>query len=191
MSPRPRPPRARLLFFFPALLTARLSVSGGGVPSRGRGIRNAFTVAHEGISPLRCRCPPAMTTTLYTHRTQQARFLQIRARLDRTWTGTFARIALVLACTSRMSRFMVGANWSARINAPRKDSESVDPWFLAEFSCWTMVALATILTWPNGPSVSTDRFIVRIAACCLALGGGIGLGVAKLLARKRGKGDER
>lgn len=67
----------------------------------------------------------------------------------------------------------------------------VDPWFLAEFSCWTMVVLAPILTWINGPSVSTDQFVVRTAVFCLALAGGIGLRVAKLLGRKRRNGGKR
>jgi hypothetical protein len=39
--------------------------------------------------------------------------------------------------------------------------EPTDPLWLAEFFCWTMVVLAPILSWVNGPSVSTDQFVVR------------------------------
>ena len=60
-------------------------------------------------------------------------------------------------------------------------AEPLDPWFLAEFGCWTAVILAPILTWVNGPAVSTDQFVVRTAVFCLALAGGIGLSVARIL----------
>lgn len=77
------------------------------------------------------------------------------------------------------------------MNQPRKDPAPVDPWFLAEFSCWAMAVLAPILTWINGPSVSADQFVVRTTAFCLALGGAIGLRVTTLLGRKRRNWDER
>ncbi|MGI6416377.1 MAG: hypothetical protein ACOX1P_11970 [Thermoguttaceae bacterium] len=77
------------------------------------------------------------------------------------------------------------------MNQPRKEPAPVDPWFLAEFSCWTMVVLAPILTWINGPSVSTDQFVVGTTVFCLALGDGIGLSVTKLLRRKGRNWDER
>ena len=62
--------------------------------------------------------------------------------------------------------------------------ESVDPWFLAEFCCWTMVVLAPILTWVNGPAVSTDQFVVRVTVFVLAITGGIGIRIAKLVRRR-------
>ncbi len=64
-------------------------------------------------------------------------------------------------------------------------TEPVDPWYLAELACWTMVVLAPILTWVNGPSVSTDQFVVRTAVFSLALSGGIGIRLAKVVAKRR------
>jgi hypothetical protein len=66
--------------------------------------------------------------------------------------------------------------------------EPIDPLYLAEFFCWTMVVLAPILTWVNGPSVSTDQFVVRVSVFVLALAGAIGLRVVKMIRRRRGKG---
>ncbi len=77
------------------------------------------------------------------------------------------------------------------MNQPRKDPAPLNPWFLAEFSCWAIAVLAPILTWINGPSVSAHQFVVRTTAFCLALGGGIGLRVAKLLGKKRRNGGKR
>jgi hypothetical protein len=66
--------------------------------------------------------------------------------------------------------------------------EPINPLFLAEFFCWTMVVLAPILTWVNGPSVSTDQFVVRVSVFVLALAGAIGLRVAKMIRGRRNKG---
>jgi hypothetical protein len=71
------------------------------------------------------------------------------------------------------------------MDEPREEAEPVDPWFLAEFGCWTMVVLAPILTWVNGPSVSTDQFVVRTGVFSLALTCGIGLRIFKVLRRRR------
>jgi len=50
-----------------------------------------------------------------------------------------------------------------------------DEWWLAELSCWTVVVLAPLLRWINGPAVSTDQFVVRTALVCLALLGAVSL----------------
>jgi hypothetical protein len=63
--------------------------------------------------------------------------------------------------------------------------EPTDPLWLAEFFCWTMVVLAPILSWVNGPSVSTDQFVVRTTVFVLALGGGVGLRVFKFVRARR------
>ena len=55
-----------------------------------------------------------------------------------------------------------------------------------EFCCWTMVLLAPILSWVNGPAVSTDQYVVRTAVFALALTGGILLRLAKMVRRMRG-----
>ncbi len=65
--------------------------------------------------------------------------------------------------------------------------EPVDPLFLGEFGCWTMVVLAPILTWVNGPAVSTDQFVVRTVVFGLALTGAICLRTTSIV-RKRVKG---
>lgn len=40
-----------------------------------------------------------------------------------------------------------------------------------------MVVLVPILVWVNGPAVSTDQYVVRVAVFVLALAGGIGIQV--------------
>ena len=52
------------------------------------------------------------------------------------------------------------------------DREGV-PWWAVELGCWTMVVLAPILTWVNGPAVSTDQAVVRASVFILALVGGV------------------
>ena len=66
-----------------------------------------------------------------------------------------------------------------------KPNEPVGIWFLAEFSAWFMVALAPLLTWVNGPSVSTDQFVVRTSVFTLALVAGVSLRVAKMINGRR------
>ncbi|HID77897.1 MAG TPA: hypothetical protein EYP56_18110 [Planctomycetaceae bacterium] len=68
------------------------------------------------------------------------------------------------------------------MNAPVE--KPVDPLWLAEFSCWTMVALAPLLYWVNGPAVSVDQLVVRCVVFGSALAGGIGLRVYKTLRRR-------
>jgi hypothetical protein len=68
-----------------------------------------------------------------------------------------------------------------------EQGEPINPRFLAEFCCWTMVGLAPILTWINGPVVSTDQFVTRTTVFVLALGGGVGLRVANIVRKRRGR----
>jgi hypothetical protein len=77
------------------------------------------------------------------------------------------------------------------MNDEARPQEPVDPWFLAEFCCWTMVVLAPILTWVNGPAVSTDQFVVRTAVLALALIGGVGIRVGKIVRRRRHRRTRR
>jgi hypothetical protein len=65
----------------------------------------------------------------------------------------------------------------------------INPLWLAEFFCWTMVVLAPLLSWVNGPSVSTDQFVVRTSVFMLALASAIGLRVTKLVRARRKKDD--
>ena len=55
---------------------------------------------------------------------------------------------------------------------PENEQEGIPLWAV-ELGCWTMVGLAPILTWVNGPAVSTDQFVVRCLVFTLALTGGI------------------
>jgi len=50
-----------------------------------------------------------------------------------------------------------------------------------ELGCWTMVALAPLLYWANGPAVSTDQLVVRSGLVGFALGGGLALRLAACL----------
>ena len=59
-------------------------------------------------------------------------------------------------------------------------SDSVDPWAMGEFACWFAVVLSPVLTWFNGPAVSTDQAVVRTAVFILALTGGIALTTSRL-----------
>ena len=59
------------------------------------------------------------------------------------------------------------------------------PWWAIELGCWTMVVLAPILTWVNGPSVSTDQAVVRGTVFVLALLGGMSTTARRLLLRRR------
>jgi hypothetical protein len=44
-----------------------------------------------------------------------------------------------------------------------------------EFGCWTTLALVPFLYWVNGPAVSTDELVVRVALVLFAAAGAIGL----------------
>jgi len=65
--------------------------------------------------------------------------------------------------------------------------EPVNPWFLAEFSAWTLLALAPFLTWVNGPSVSTDQFVVRTSVFTLALVSAVTLRIGKIVRGRRNR----
>lgn len=43
----------------------------------------------------------------------------------------------------------------------------------SEFACWTMLVLAPVLYYVNGPSVSTDQAVVRTALVVLSAMGAI------------------
>lgn len=67
------------------------------------------------------------------------------------------------------------------------NGSAIDPWRMAELCCWFVVVLAPILTWVNGPSVSTDQFVVRTFVFCAALTGGVVLSVANFIRWRRKK----
>jgi hypothetical protein len=65
--------------------------------------------------------------------------------------------------------------------------EPIDPWRMAEFCSWFVVVLAPILTWVNGPPVSTDQAVVRWIVFLLALTGGIVFSTMNFLRWRRQK----
>lgn len=89
------------------------------------------------------------------------------------WASDLSVVSL--ACTSSLE---------GRID---EQDEPINPWFLAEFCCWTMAVLAPILTWVNRPAVSTDQVVVRTTVFVLALGGVIGLRATNIFRKRRNK----
>ena len=82
-------------------------------------------------------------------------------------------------------RQVTGSEHSDRANP---EETPMDTRALAEFSAWFMVALAPILTWVNGPPVSTDQSVVRTIVFLLALTVGVVLTTMRLVRRWKGKG---
>jgi len=57
-----------------------------------------------------------------------------------------------------------------------------------EFACWTMLLLAPVLYYVNGPSVSIDQLVVRTALVVLA---GLGAIALRLINWQRSRRDEK
>lgn len=55
----------------------------------------------------------------------------------------------------------------------------------AEFCCWSALAMAPIIYWLQGSSVSNDQFVVRKALVICAAAGGIVLRT-RAISRRRG-----
>ncbi len=55
----------------------------------------------------------------------------------------------------------------------------------AEFCCWTALVLAPLIYWLQGPSVSTDQFVVRTGLVVLAAVGAIVLRTLALVRKFR------
>ncbi len=54
-----------------------------------------------------------------------------------------------------------------------------------EFGCWSALVMAPLIYWLQGPSVSTDQYVVRTALVILAAVGGVGLRIRAVLQRRR------
>jgi hypothetical protein len=54
-----------------------------------------------------------------------------------------------------------------------------------EFGCWTALVLFPFLRWINGPSVSTDQFVVRTGLVVLSVLGAVGLRTYKIVRARR------
>src|SRR5690242_12534160 len=59
-----------------------------------------------------------------------------------------------------------------RVNEPTADAmtpQEVLGW--AEFCCWSALVMAPLIWWLQGPSVSTDQFVVRTALVVISTTG--------------------
>jgi hypothetical protein len=79
------------------------------------------------------------------------------------------------------------ATESASEPAAESEGQPIDPWRMAELCCWFVVVLSPILTWVNGPPVSTDQAVVRWIVFLLALSGGIVFSATNLVRWRRAK----
>ncbi len=64
--------------------------------------------------------------------------------------------------------------------------EPVNYQLLVEVGCWTIVGLAPLLNWVDGPAVSTDQSIVRALVVTLAAVCGLGFRLRWLYKRCSG-----
>ncbi len=67
---------------------------------------------------------------------------------------------------------------------PDTTETPINPWAMAELSAWFMVVLAPVLTWVNGPPVSTDQAVVRTVVFALAITTGITLTITRIVRRR-------
>lgn len=56
-----------------------------------------------------------------------------------------------------------------------------------ELACWTVLVLAPILRWINGPPVSIDQLVIQLTLIGLAASGAIGLRLYGLRIRRSSK----
>lgn len=56
-----------------------------------------------------------------------------------------------------------------------------------EFGCWTSLVLYPFLYYVNGPAVSTDQLVVRIALVMLSVLGALVLRIRKIVRRWRSR----
>ena len=70
---------------------------------------------------------------------------------------------------------------------PEDDLDLDDLLYWGEFCCWMALVQAPIIYWLQGPSVSTDQFVVRTALVVIAAAGGIGLRARALILRRRAR----
>lgn len=61
--------------------------------------------------------------------------------------------------------------------------EEMRPWI--EFGAWTMLVLAPILYWFNGPSVSDDQAVVRTGLVIISAFVAVGLRVSAWLRKRK------
>jgi len=67
------------------------------------------------------------------------------------------------------------------------DIQELLPWI--EFGCWAMLAMTPLIWWLQGPSVSTDQFVVRTSIAAISAVGGVILRLRALIRRNRSSGQ--
>ena len=71
-------------------------------------------------------------------------------------------------------------------NDPEITTEELLGWM--EFGCWAALVMAPLIYWLQGPSVSTDQYVVRTILVIVAAAGGVGLRLRAVLIRRRARG---
>lgn len=61
----------------------------------------------------------------------------------------------------------------------------------AEFCCWSALAMAPLIYWIQGPSVSNDQHVVRIALVVIAAVGAANLRVRSILRNRRSRSNQK
>lgn len=69
---------------------------------------------------------------------------------------------------------------------PEMSSEEVRGWI--EFSAWSALVMTPIIWWLQGPSVSTDQFVMRTALVVISFSVAIGMRIFAILQSRRSKG---
>ena len=60
-----------------------------------------------------------------------------------------------------------GPDYCTEAAAPALSRDAI--WFWLEFSSWTILVVAPLLYWVNGPSVSLDQYVVRTILLAMTL----------------------
>lgn len=69
------------------------------------------------------------------------------------------------------------------------DLEEVLGW--AEFCAWSALVMTPIVWWLQGPSVSTDQFVVRTSLIVISAVVGVGLRVRAWIHSRRNRGGDK
>ena len=70
---------------------------------------------------------------------------------------------------------------------PAEEELSLDEMlYWGEFCAWSALVMTPIIWWLQGPSVSTDQFVVRCSLVVISALAGVGLRVRAVVVRRRG-----
>jgi len=68
-------------------------------------------------------------------------------------------------------------------SADELDGEQLLGWI--EFGCWSALAMAPVIYWLQGPSVSHDQYVVRIGLVVVAALGGVFLRIRAIVRQRK------